>query len=106
MKGLVVNQTMVSTTDDTNMTFNSLQRTNQKLEANPKIPDHNKQVLEDFFKKARSGGSGKAILRDYSSRFNKLAQVINFPPDQASKQDIEKIYARFNLRQYSLVVSM
>jgi len=82
--------------DGKNMEFDSLKRTNQKLASNPELSDHNKQVLEDFFKKARSGGSGKAILRDYSSRFNKLAEVIDFPLDQASKKDIERIYAMFN----------
>jgi site-specific recombinase XerD len=87
---------MSSTLDDTEMTFNSLQRTNKKLASNPELSEHNKEVLEDFFKKARSGGSGKAILRDYSSRFNKLAEVIDFKLDEASKEDIEEIYAKFN----------
>lgn len=81
---------------ETKLKFNSLQRTNQKLSSNPELSEHNKQVLEDFFKKARSGGSGKAILQDYSSRFNKLAEVIDFKLDQASRQDIEEIYAQFN----------
>jgi len=39
--------------DGKNMEFDSLKRTNQKLASNPELSDHNKQVLEDFFKKAR-----------------------------------------------------
>ena len=78
------------------MTFKTLERTNQKLASNPEISPHNKEILEDFFKKARSGGSGKAILRDYSSRFNKLGEIIDFKLDEASKQDIEEIYGMFN----------
>ncbi|NMJ77107.1 hypothetical protein GLU64_01705 [Nanohaloarchaea archaeon] len=81
---------------DDKMTFQSLQRTNQKLASNPEISEHNKKVLNKFFKKTRSGGSGKAILTDYSSRFNKLGEVIDFKLDEASKEDIENIYARFN----------
>ncbi|MBY6293862.1 hypothetical protein GLU60_00530 [Nanohaloarchaea archaeon H01] len=49
---------------DDSMTFKTLERTNQKLASNPEISEHNKEILEEFFKKARSGGSGKAILRD------------------------------------------
>jgi hypothetical protein len=74
---------MTSKLDDPKMTFQSLQRTNQKLASNPEISEHNKKVLNKFFKKARSGGSGKAILRDYSSRFNKLGEIIGFKLDQA-----------------------
>lgn len=87
---------MTSEKDDDKMTFKSLQRTNQKLASNPEISEHNRSILNSFFKKARSGGSGKAILRDYSSRFNKLGEVIDFKLDQACKQDIEEIYAMFN----------
>lgn len=78
------------------MTFNSLQQTNQKLFKNENLSEHNKQVLEDFFRKARSGGAGDAILRDYSSRFNKLAEEIDFKLDQPSQKDLELLVAKFN----------
>lgn len=78
------------------MPFNSLQRTNQKLASNPELSRHNKQVLEDFFKRCRSGGCGDAILRDYSSRFNKLANHVDFKLDQASREDLQEIYAKLN----------
>jgi len=78
------------------MTFKTLERTNQKLASNPEISEHNKEILEEFFKKARSGGSGKAILRDYSSRFNRLGEIIDFKLDEASKEEIEEIYGQFN----------
>jgi integrase len=87
---------MTTTTDDTKMSFNSLQRTNQKLASNPNLSDHNKQVLEDFFKRCRSGGSGDAILRDYSSRFNKLADHIDFKLDNPSREDLQELYAKLN----------
>ena len=60
------------------MTFQALKQTNQALYKNPNLSEHNKEVLEDFFRKARAGGGGKATLRDYSSRFNKLADHIDF----------------------------
>lgn len=81
---------------DDSMTFKTLERTNQKLASNPEISEHNKEILEEFFKKARSGGSGKAILRDYSSRFNRLGEIIDFKLDEASKEEIEEIYGQFN----------
>lgn len=87
---------MASELEDEKMIFNSLKRTNQKLAVNPNLSDHNKQVLEDFFKKSRSGGSGKAILRDYSSRFNKLADRIDFQLDNSEKSDLQEIYAQLN----------
>ena len=87
---------MTTELEDEKMTFNSLKRTNQKLAVNPNLSDHNKQVLEDFFKKSRSGGSGKAILRDYSSRFNKLADHIDFQLDNPDKSDLQEIYAQLN----------
>jgi integrase/recombinase XerD len=78
------------------MAFNSLNRTNQKLAKNPELSEHNKQVLEDFFSACRSGGAGDAILRDYSSRFNKLAEHIDFSLDNPDKKDLREIYAKFN----------
>lgn len=78
------------------MGFNSLEQTNQKLAQNPELSDHNKQVLEDFFRKIRSGGAGDAIVRDYSSRFNKLAEVVDFQLDNPTQRDLEEIVADFN----------
>jgi integrase len=78
------------------MGFNSLKNTNQKLASNPELSDHNKQVLEDFFRKARSGGAGDATLRDYASRFNVLAKHIDFQLDNPSQKDLEELVAKFN----------
>lgn len=78
------------------MGFESLQQTNQKLRQNPDLSDHNKEVLQDFFRKARSGGAGDAILRDYSSRFNKLAEVIDFKLYEPTQRDLERVVAAFN----------
>lgn len=78
------------------MGFHSLKQTNQKLAKNSELTEHNKQVLDDFFRKARSGGAGDATMQDYSSRFNKLAEVVDFPLDKASQKDLEEIVAAFN----------
>lgn len=78
------------------MAFNSLKQTNQKLHQNPDLSKHNKEVLQDFFRKARSGGAGNAILRDYASRFNKLAEEIDFELDDPDQRDLERIVAAFN----------
>jgi integrase len=78
------------------MTFNALEQTNQKLSQNPDLSDHNKEVLDDFFRKARSGGAGDATLRDYSSRFNKLAEVVEFPLDNPDQEDLERLVNAFN----------
>jgi integrase len=78
------------------MAFNSLERTNQKLAQNPDLSEHNKEVLNIFFRKARSGGAGDAILRDYSSRFNKLAEVVDFPLDKPTQRDLEEVVSAFN----------
>lgn len=78
------------------MTFDSLGQTNQKLAKNPDLSDHNKEVLDDFFRKSRSGGAGSATLRDYSSRFNKLAEEIDFDLDNPSQRDLEELVSKFN----------
>jgi integrase len=80
----------------TEMAFNSLEQTNQKLFQNPELSEHNKEVLQDFFRKARSGGAGNAILRDYASRLNKLAEEIDFPLDEPEQRDLERIVGDFN----------
>lgn len=79
------------------MAFEPLKQTNQKLYTNENLSEHNKEVLEDFFRKARSGGSGEAILRDYASRFNKLAEHIDFELDNPSQKDLENLVAAFNM---------
>jgi integrase len=78
------------------MGFEELEQTNSKLFQNPELSEHNKEVLQDFFRKARSGGAGDAILRDYSSRFNKLAETVDFKLDEPTQKDLEKIVADFN----------
>ena len=82
--------------EDQKMTFQALKQTNRKLFQNPNLSEHNKQVLEDFFRKARAGGVGKATLRDYSSRFNKLADHIDFQLDNPSQEDLELLTSKFN----------
>jgi integrase len=82
--------------DDAKVTFESLQQTNQELASNPEISRHNKQVLEDFFRKARSGGAGDATPQNYASRFNKLCALIDFKLDQPERQDLEGVVAAFN----------
>lgn len=78
------------------MTFDSLKQTHQELFQNPELSEHNKKVLNEFFRKQRSGGSGKATLSDYASRFNSLAPHIDFRLDEAEQRDIEKIIGKFN----------
>lgn len=85
-----------TTGENTSMTFNSLKQTNKKLSQNPELSQHNKEVLEDFFRKARSGGAGDPTLRDYASRFNKLALHIDFKLDQATQRELEDLTAKFN----------
>ncbi|MFB6216682.1 MAG: tyrosine-type recombinase/integrase [Candidatus Aenigmatarchaeota archaeon] len=53
-------------------------------------------MLNDFFRKARSGGDGDATLSDYASRFNKLAEVVDFPLDDPEQQDLERVVNAFN----------
>ena len=47
--------------EDQKMTFQALKQTNRKLFQNPNLSEHNKKVLEDFFRKARAGGTGEKI---------------------------------------------
>lgn len=78
------------------MTFQALKQTNQKLFKNPQLTEHNKQVLEDFFRKARAGGGSNPTLRDYSSRFNKIIEHVDFQLDQPSQEDLELLISKFN----------
>ncbi|MFB6244944.1 MAG: tyrosine-type recombinase/integrase [Candidatus Nanohaloarchaea archaeon] len=78
------------------MKFNALDQTHKKLSQNPDLSDHNKEVLDEFFRKARSQGVGDPTLRDYASRFNVLAPHINFPLDDPEKKDLEDIIAKLN----------
>ncbi|PSH02274.1 MAG: hypothetical protein BRC26_01390, partial [Nanohaloarchaea archaeon QH_8_44_6] len=79
-----------------NMTFNAVKQTNQKLHSNPEISDHNKQVLDEFFRTMQTRGTGESTLKDYASRFNSIAEHIDFKLDQAERRDIESIVAGFN----------
>lgn len=69
------------------MKFDSLKQTHQELFQNPELSEHNKKVLNEFFRKQRSGGSGKATLSDYASRFNSLAPHIDFKLDEAGQRE-------------------
>lgn len=82
--------------DSENMTFNAVKQNHRKLAENPKISDHNKQVLNEFFRKMGSKGTGQTTLKDYASRFNTLSRIIDFSLDQAEKEDIERIVNALN----------
>jgi hypothetical protein len=47
---------------------------------------HKKKVLNDFFRKARSGAAKEPKLTDYSSRLNRLAEFIDFELDDLEKR--------------------
>lgn len=78
------------------MKFDAVRQNQRKLAENPKVSDHNKQVLDDFFRKMGSKGTGQTALKDYASRFNTLSRVVDFKLDQAEKEDIEKIVNSLN----------
>lgn len=86
----------METRDTETMTFNAVKQNHQKLAENEKISDHNKHVLDEFFRKMGSKGTGQTTLKDYASRFNTLSEVIDFKLDQAQKRDIEKIVNSVN----------
>jgi len=77
------------------MTFQALNQTNQKLSQNPELSKHNKEVLNNYFryKKTSVGGSH---LQDMASRFNSLAELIDFPLDEPEKKDVEKLIGAIN----------
>ncbi|MDY6770753.1 MAG: hypothetical protein SV186_02215 [Candidatus Nanohaloarchaea archaeon] len=62
------------TQEASDMAFNALEQTHQRLSSNPDITDHNKQVLNEFFLKARSGGVNAATLRDFDFSSSTTAQ--------------------------------
>jgi hypothetical protein len=68
--------------NDQKMTFKALENTNQKFRKNPDISKHNKQVIEDFFRKAKAGGVKEVTLKDYASRINNISSHIDFKLDQ------------------------
>ncbi|WP_414837418.1 hypothetical protein ACK3SF_04045 [Candidatus Nanosalina sp. VS9-1] len=86
----------MATQEPDNMTFDSVEQNHRKLSENSKISNHNKQVLNEFFRKMGSKGTGQTALKDYASRFNRLAELIDFPLDQAEKKDIEGIVNALN----------
>jgi len=77
------------------MTFQALKQTNQKLFQNPKLSEHNKEVLNDYFR-YKKANVGKTHLQDISSRFNRLAEKIDFPLDDPEKRDIENLIGAIN----------
>lgn len=78
------------------MAFDSLKQTHEKLLKNPELSEHNKEVLNEFFRKIRSQAVGNATIRDYASRFNGLAPHIDFKLDNPDKKDLEGIIAALN----------
>jgi hypothetical protein len=82
--------------EEPSMAFNSLEQTHEKLSQNPELSDHNKKILNEFFRKQRSSGGGDATVRDYASRFNSLAPHIDFDLDEPKKRDLEDLIAKFN----------
>lgn len=81
------------------MPFNAIKQTNQKLHSNPELSDHNKQVLNEFFRVMQTRGTGQATLKNYASRFNSMAEYIDFKLDQPKRKDLENIIAGFNTDQ-------
>lgn len=77
------------------MSFQALKQTNQKLKQNPELTDHNKEVLNNFFRHKKTSVGG-AHLEDISSRFNALADHIDFPLDDPDKKDLEKLIGAIN----------
>jgi len=77
------------------MTFQALKQTNQKLFQNPKLSEHNKEVLNDYFR-YKKANVGKTHLHDIASRFNRLAEKIDFPLDNPEKRDIENLIGAIN----------
>jgi len=90
---------METTREAEKMPFNAVKETHQKLVQNPELSDHNKEVLNDFFRKMRTKGTGENTLQGYASRFNTLAELIDFPLDTPEKKDLEKIVASLNSDQ-------
>lgn len=80
----------------TKMGFEALEQTNQKLQSNPDLSRHNKEVLDEFFRKLKSQAVGEPTIRDYASRFNSLASHIDFKLDEPEKKDLESIIAALN----------
>jgi site-specific recombinase XerD/predicted RNA-binding Zn-ribbon protein involved in translation (DUF1610 family) len=80
----------------TSMAFDSLKQTHEKLQKNPELSEHNKEVLNEFFRKMRSQAVGSPTIRDYASRFNGLAPHIDFKLDEPDKKDLEGIIAALN----------
>lgn len=78
------------------MPFQAVKQTNQKLHSNPNLSEHNKEVLNEFFWNMRNRGTGESTLKDYASRFNSLAEHIEFKLDKPERRDIEKIINGFN----------
>jgi len=68
------------------MRFDALKQTNEKLQNNEELSDHNKEVLDEFFRKLKSQGVGNPAIGDYASRFNVLAKHINFKLDEPEKK--------------------
>ncbi|MFB6199906.1 MAG: tyrosine-type recombinase/integrase [Candidatus Nanohaloarchaea archaeon] len=78
------------------MPFQAVKQTNQKLHSNPELSKHNKEVLDEFFRTMQTRGTGESTLKDYASRFNSLAEYIDFKLDRADRRDLENIVAAFN----------
>ncbi|MFB6100524.1 MAG: tyrosine-type recombinase/integrase [Candidatus Nanohalobium sp.] len=78
------------------MPFQAVKQTNQKLHSNPEISEHNKEVLDEFFRTMQTRGTGESTLKDYASRFNSLSEYIDFELDEADRRDLENIIAGFN----------
>jgi integrase len=73
-----------------------LENINQELAKNPELSDHNKKILEKFFQKCSGSGTGMSTQEDYASRFNALAEYINFDLDNPEREDIEGLVSKLN----------
>jgi predicted RNA-binding Zn-ribbon protein involved in translation (DUF1610 family) len=85
------------------MPYDSIRSFNENLAENPNLTDHNKEVLNAFFRKRKAAGTGPSTLGDYASRFNALAPYIDFKLDEAKVEDLEKIAGKINADEIEML---
>lgn len=79
------------------MNYEHLEDINSKLAKNPQISDHNKEVLDEFFRESMATSDAKkGTLRDYSSRWNCMAELIDFDLDNPERDDLVNLVYDIN----------
>jgi integrase len=79
------------------LNYSNIRKLNTKLAESENLSDHNKQLLERYFREALSSGSPKrTTLRDYASRWRKLGEVIDFKLDEATRDDLLNVMSDIN----------